>query len=58
MNKFSSSLLFLLYHNIMIFDALLAWVAEPFSKWGSTSACQDNYRKILLFELATVTSQT
>jgi len=34
------------------------WVAEPFSKWGgTTSARQKNYRKFLLFELATVTSQ-
>jgi len=33
------------------------WVAEHFSKWGSTSSRQKNYRKILWFELATVTSQ-
>jgi len=34
-----------------------AWVAEPFSKWwGGTTARQNNYRKILWFELETVTS--
>jgi len=33
------------------------WVAEPFSKWGGTSARQKNDRKFLWFELATVTSQ-
>jgi len=35
----------------------LPWVAEPFSKWGGTSARQKNYTKFLWFELATVTSQ-
>jgi len=35
----------------------LPWVAEPFSKCGATSACQNNYRKYFRFELATVTSQ-
>ena len=34
------------------------WVAEPLSKWGGgTSACQQNYRKFLCFELVTVASQ-
>jgi len=32
-------------------------VAEPFSKWGDTSSRQKNYRQLLWFELATVTSQ-
>jgi len=32
-------------------------VAETLSKWGGTSAGQKNYRKLLQFELATVTSQ-
>jgi len=32
-------------------------VAEPISKWGSTSSHQKKYRKFLWFELATVTSQ-
>jgi len=36
---------------------LHAWVAEPFSKWGGTSARQKSYRKFLQFGLATVTSQ-
>jgi len=36
---------------------LFPWVAEPFSKFGGTSARQKNYIKFLWFELATVTSQ-
>jgi len=32
-------------------------MAEPFSKWGGTSARQKNYRKFLRFKFATVTSQ-
>ena len=33
------------------------WMAEPFSKWEDTSACQKNYKKFMWFELVTVTSQ-
>jgi len=32
-------------------------VAEPFSKWGGTSARQKELWKILWFDLAIVTSQ-
>jgi len=32
-------------------------VAEPFSKWGGTSARHKNYREFWWFEPATVTSQ-
>jgi len=32
-------------------------MAEPFSKWGETSARQKNYRKILRLESATVKLQ-
>jgi len=36
---------------------LSAWVAEPFSKWGGTSARHKNYIKFIWFESVIVTSQ-
>jgi len=43
-------------NSLLNFDRI-GWVAEPFSKWGNTSARQKNYIKCLWLELATVASQ-